>query len=79
MICKRHINKGGWNTMRKPDFIAWLLNAVGPGSISWSSKHSDGVSFVATVEVPFGTFEGDACHTRRAAERSAALVALWHS
>ena len=48
--------------------------------IHWTSERvgRDGGPFVATAQLPFGTFEGDACATKKAAERSAALVALWH-
>ena len=71
----------------KGDFIGWLITEMNGHcnaleSIHFSSERvcRDGIGgpFVATVQVPLGTYEGDACATRKAAERSAALVALWH-
>ena len=60
----------------KPNFKSWLHTP----DISYSSSTSDiGGPFFSTVHTPIGTFEGDARATRRAAEQSAANVALWHT
>ena len=76
-----------WCGVKEPDFIGWLITAMNARcnaleSIHFSSERvcrdCSGGQFVATVQLPFGTYEGDACATRKSAERSAALVALWH-
>ena len=88
MVCKRHRKQGGWKA--PSDSVHWLLSEIytrygvskGISYIHWTSERvcrdGSGGPFVATVQLPFGTFEGDACATKKAAERSAALVALWH-
>ena len=72
------------------DSVHWLLTEIytrynaskGISYIDWTTElvclDGAGTLFVSTVQLPFGTFEGDACATKKAAERSAALVALWH-